>query len=231
MKGRNLILMVLATALVAAARDRNAKGGPYVFTSKASAQTLRPLIIKDMLKDGYTLDNESQSQLRFSKVAQMPAMGALFSIPSACMGVQTHKVWTYTLVELNGITTVTVQPVWEYPGDYCRTQTHELIWNKPDQIAAFQAMLDRAPDTTASRAPAQTPTSGAPESAAQAAPTPAAVPLNQQNVPTTQPTQRATQPTVEPVAGEESLGDAARRAQQRKACLELAKDNPSISCK
>jgi hypothetical protein len=28
-----------------------------------------------------------------------------------------------------------------------------------------------------------------------------------------------------------SLGDAARRAKQRKACLELAKDNPSITCK
>jgi len=30
---------------------------------------------------------------------------------------------------------------------------------------------------------------------------------------------------------EESLGEAARRAKQRKACLELAKDNPSIVCK
>jgi len=29
----------------------------------------------------------------------------------------------------------------------------------------------------------------------------------------------------------ESLGDAARRAKQHEACLELAKNNPSISCK
>jgi hypothetical protein len=29
----------------------------------------------------------------------------------------------------------------------------------------------------------------------------------------------------------DSLGDAARRAKQRKACLELAKGNPSITCK
>lgn len=31
--------------------------------------------------------------------------------------------------------------------------------------------------------------------------------------------------------GSQSPGDAARQAKQRKACLELAKDNPSITCK
>jgi hypothetical protein len=40
----------------------------------------------------------------------------------------------------------------------------------------------------------------------------------------------ATQPPVQPVSEEESLGDTARRAKQRKACLALAKDNPSIKC-
>jgi hypothetical protein len=34
-----------------------------------------------------------------------------------------------------------------------------------------------------------------------------------------------------PVRADESLGDAARRSKQQKACLELAKDNPSIACK
>lgn len=45
---------------------------------------------------------------------------------------------------------------------------------------------------------------------------------------TIQPT---TQPAPQPVRTEESLGDAARSAKQRKACLELARDNPSITCK
>jgi len=31
--------------------------------------------------------------------------------------------------------------------------------------------------------------------------------------------------------GRQSLGDAAKRIKQHKACLELAKDNPSIICK
>ena len=35
----------------------------------------------------------------------------------------------------------------------------------------------------------------------------------------------------QPVREVESLGDAARRSKQRRACLELAKDNPSIACK
>jgi hypothetical protein len=48
------------------------------------------------------------------------------------------------LAELNGITRVTVEPVWEYPDDYCRVQTQPLIWSQRDEIAAFQTMLDKA---------------------------------------------------------------------------------------
>ena len=34
----------------------------------------------------------------------------------------------------------------------------------------------------------------------------------------------------QPVRAEESLADAGRRTKQHKACLELAKDNPSVTC-
>jgi hypothetical protein len=53
------------------------------------------------------------------------------------------------LAELNGMTTVTVQPVWEYPDDYCKTQTQGLIWGQREEIAAFQGMLDKASASTA----------------------------------------------------------------------------------
>jgi hypothetical protein len=33
------------------------------------------------------------------------------------------------------------------------------------------------------------------------------------------------------VSTDESLGDAALHAKQRKACFDLMKDNPSITCK
>jgi hypothetical protein len=65
--------------------------------------------------------------------------------------MSTKKVWSYTLAELNGMTKVTVQPVWEYPDDYCKTQTQDLIWGQRDEIAAFQAMLDKAPASSAQK--------------------------------------------------------------------------------
>ena len=142
---RALILILSMTAL-ATARDKKSKAqpGPYVFTSKASAQTLKALIVQENLIRGYTLDSDRQLQFRFSMPAQMPLMSAVFVASSACPGMTTKKVWSYTLAELNGMTKVTVEPVWEYPDDYCQVQTQPLIWDQRDEIAAFQAVLDKA---------------------------------------------------------------------------------------
>jgi hypothetical protein len=175
-----LLILILLLSTLAAARDKKAKArpGPYVFTSKSSAQTLKTLIVQANLKEGYTLDSDNRLQFRFSIPAQMPAEDAIFTASSMCKGMTTKKVWSYTLVELNGVTKVTVRPFWEYPDDYCKTQTQEFIWGQPEEIAAFQAMLDKAPTST-------------------------------------------------PV----SAADQQQRAKQHAACLELAKENPSITCK
>jgi hypothetical protein len=148
---KRVLILILAITALAAARDKKPKAlpGPYVFTSKASAQTLKVLIVQTNLKEGYALDSEDQFQFRFSKPAQMPVIGALFMASSACTGMTTKKVWSYTLTELNGMTKVTVQPVWEYPDDYCKMQTQESIWSQREEIAAFQAMLDKAPTSSA----------------------------------------------------------------------------------
>ena len=55
---KRVLILMLAITTLAAARDKKPKAqpGPYVFTSKASAQTLKTLIVQDSLKDGYTLD-------------------------------------------------------------------------------------------------------------------------------------------------------------------------------
>jgi len=70
-------------------------------------------------------------------------------------------------------------------------------------------------------------------SAVQPQPTTAAAPVMPATAPL--PAEGAKFETVSAVqpqpAGGESLGDAAKRMKQRKACLELAKDNPSIICK
>src|ERR1039458_2260051 len=149
---KRVLILILAITTLAAARDKKPKAppGPYIFTSKASAQTLKVLIVQANLSEGYALDsdNQFQFQFRFSKPAQMPVIGALFMASSACPDMTTKKVWSYTLTELNGMTKVIVQPVWEYPDDYCETQTQGLIWSQREEIAAFQAMLDKAPAST-----------------------------------------------------------------------------------
>ena len=195
---KRVLILILAITTLAAARDKKSKAppGPYVFTSKASAQTLKVLIVQSNLKEGYALDSDNQFQFRFSKAAQMPVIGALFMASSACTGMTTKKVWSYTLAELNGMTKVTVQPVWEYPDDYCKTQTLELIWSQREEITAFQAMLDKGPNSSA-------------------------------HISTSTPALAAVAPASTPT----SVADQQQSTKQHTACLELAKDNPSITCR
>jgi len=197
---KRLLIIILAITTLAAARDKKSKAqpGPYVFTSKANARTLKMLIVQENLTEGYTLDSDNQFQFRFSKPAQMPLIGALFMASSGCPGMTTKKVWSYTLTEHNGTTKVTVQPVWEYPDDYCQTQTHELIWSQPEEVAAFQAMLDKAPISSVQ------------------APAPKPVPALATAAPASSPT---------------SVADQQQGTKQYAACLELAKNNPTITCK
>ena len=180
---KRVLILVLAIATVAAARDKKAKPqpGPYVFASKSSAQTLKVLIVQENLREGYTLDSDNQFQFRFSMPGQLPFMDSMLTITGICKGMTTRKVWSYSLAELNGTTKIIVQPVWEYPDEDCQMQTREFIWTQPEEIAAFQAMLDKAPTSSA-----QAPTSSA---------------------------------------------DQQQSMKQHAACLELAKDNPSITCK
>jgi len=208
-KTATVLILILAIPTLAVARDKKekVKPGPYVFTTKASAQTVKALIVQESLKDGYALDSDTDSdhqlQFRFSRPAQMPLYGQIFMASSACPGMTTKQVWSYTLAESNGLTKVTVQPAWDFPDDYCKVQTNPVPWSKPEEMQAFQAMLDKAP-----AAIAQAPTRAA------AAPTVAPA--------TVAPT---------PVAQVVAQDDAARRAQQHQACLDLAKNNPSITCK
>jgi hypothetical protein len=196
---KRVLILILAISTLAAARDKKAKPhpGPYVFTSKSSAQTLKALIVQQNLSEGYTLDSANQFQFRFSKPAQMPPVDAIFMASSVCKGMTTKKVWSYTLVEPNGTTKVTVQPVWEYPDDYCATQTQGFVWSRPEEIAAFQAMLDKAP-TSSTQAPSATPA--------------VASPAISPSTPT-------------------SAADQQQSMKQHAACVELAKNNPSITCK
>ncbi|HTU41752.1 MAG TPA: hypothetical protein VMF10_08585 [Candidatus Aquilonibacter sp.] len=160
---KRVLIVFLAITTLAAARDKKSKAqpGPYIFLSKASAQTLKALIVQANLSEGYVLDSDKPLQFRFSTPAQMPMVSALFVASSACTGMTTKKVWSYTLTERDGMTRVIVQPFWEYPDDYCKTQTQGLIWDKKEEMAEFQAMLDKAPTARAQK-PALSPAPATP---------------------------------------------------------------------
>jgi hypothetical protein len=223
MKRVTILILILAVSTLAVARDKKekAKPGPYVFTTKASAQTVKGLIVQASLRDGYAVDTDTDSshelQFRFSRPAQMPLYGQLFMASNACPGMTTKQVWSYTLAESNGLTKVTVQPAWDFPDDYCKVQTNPVPWSKPEEMVAFQAMLDKAPVVVV-------PTPAAKSAAVAAAVVPAPAPTAMASA-----AQPATHPTTQPQVVAQD--DAARRAQQHQACLDLAKDNPSIICK
>jgi hypothetical protein len=148
---KRVLVLILAMTTLAAARDKKSKAqpGPYIFTSKASAQTIKALIVQANLTLGYSLDADKQMQFRFSMPSQMPLVTAVFSASNACPGMTSKKVWSYSLAEADGMTRVIVEPVWEFPDDYCQIQTQPLIWSQREEIAAFQTMLDKAPVSTA----------------------------------------------------------------------------------
>jgi hypothetical protein len=90
----------------------------------------------------------------------------------------------------------------------------------------FKEFLPNAPAVSSAPAVAQAPAPMSAPEAAAPAPAPAPTPVayqQQSNVHVESATQTISQ--------DESLADAARRAKQHKACLDLAKDNPSIICK
>src|ERR1700722_6115601 len=233
-KTATILILILAITTLAVARDKKekAKPGPYVFTTKASAQTVKALIVQESLRDGYAgaTDTDSDSghelQFCFSRPAQIPLYGQLFMASNACPGMTTKQGWSYTLAESNSVTKVTVQPAWDFPDDYCKVQTNPVPWSKPEEMVAFQAMLDKAP-VGVTQAPAAKSATVAATAAAAATPAPAATAMA-----------AATQPAANSVAQPQVVArdDAAQRAQQHQAqqhqaCLDLAKANPSIICK
>jgi hypothetical protein len=89
-------------------------------------------------------------------------------------------------------------------------------------LSDWQARLAAPPAAAPAPAPAPAP------EPASAAPAPAPAAYQQQG--NVHVVESAAPPATQVVTPQDSLGDAARKAKQHKACLELAKDNPSITC-
>lgn len=90
----------------------------------------------------------------------------------------------------------------------------------------FKEFLPSAPAVTEAPAPAAQAPAPTPAPAAVAVePAPALTPAAYQR-----PADPAPPTTTQVISQGDSLGDAARKAKQHKACLDLARDNPSITC-
>jgi hypothetical protein len=100
----------------------------------------------------------------------------------------------------------------------------------------FKEFLPRAPavvaPVTVTQAPAPIPPAAFAVPVVHPTPTPIAAAAAVEPTPTAvQVSFQSSSPAPQVVAQDESLRDATRKEKQHNACLELAKDNPSISCK
>jgi hypothetical protein len=89
----------------------------------------------------------------------------------------------------------------------------------------FKDFLPNAPAVSPAPAVAQAPAPTTAPAEPVSAPAPALIPAAYQR-----PAGPAPATTTQVISQGDSLGDAAHKAKQHKACLELAKDNPSITC-
>jgi hypothetical protein len=143
---------------------------------------------------------------------------------ASCAGIEDKGNVSVQLIDSNS-----TKMVWAYSvnkqrgGSKNQQSMAEAIAKHFKEFLPNAPAVSETPARAVVQAPAPTP---APAVASTPAPTPTPVADHQQsNVHVGSATQ-----TTQVISQHESLGDTARRAKQHKACLELAKENPSITC-
>jgi hypothetical protein len=134
-----------------------------------------------------------------------------------CAGIEDKGNVSVQLIEVGS-----TKMVWAYSVNKQRGGSKNQQSMAEAVAKHFKEFLPNAPALSPAAAVAQAPTSAPAEPVA--APAPAPSPAASQ-----QPADPAP-PTQVQLSQDGSLADTARRAKQHKACLELAKDNPSITC-
>lgn len=130
----------------------------------------------------------------------------------------TKMVWAYSVNKQRG-------------GSKNQQSMAEAVAKHFKEFLSGAPAIAEAPAPAPTAAPAVAQASASTPAPAAVAPTPAPAPTpvayqQQSNV----HGESATLTRTQTVSQDDSLADAARRAKQHKACLELAKDNPSITC-
>lgn len=252
-----IVTIAIASALAcfSAVADEQRHPGYQQTTIAASAEAVKNAAVKQLSHDGWTINSEGQFQVVFVR----PRSGGMQFL--AAMGAkggcapEARVFLTMNFAEADGQTFVTSSEALSDssvgpPSCFHLMEDHTNGARKKQD--AILAAIKTAAESSQTAAPA--PLAAVPVAApvlAAAAPPPAEAaksetvsPIQSQSTTAAAPVMPATAPpptegaklkTVSAVqaqpTGGESLGDAAKRIKQHKACLELAKDNPSIICK
>jgi hypothetical protein len=181
-------------------------------------------VVTDQTKAIYILRSapvEVKSESTGGKVAR-----CLFAY---CAGIEDKGNVSVQLIEAGS-----TKMVWAYSVNKQRGGSKNQQSMAEAVAKHFKEFLSGAPAIPEAPTPAQAPAPALAQAPAPA-PAPAATAVAQTPTPTPvayqRPAEPVTQTTTQPVSQDESVADAARRTKQHKACLDLAKDNPSITCK
>jgi hypothetical protein len=172
-------------------------------------------VVTDKAKAVYVLRSapvEVKSESTGGKIAR-----CLFAY---CAGIEDKGNVSVQLIEVGS-----TKMVWAYSVNKQRGGSKNEQSMAEAIAKHFKEFLPNAPALSPAPAVAQTPALAPPpaEQVAAPRPTPAPTPAVYQ-----QPADPA--PVTQVLSQDNGLGDAARKSRQHKACLELAKDNPSITC-
>jgi hypothetical protein len=144
-----------------------------------------------------------------------------------CAGIEDKGNVSVQLIEVRS-----TKMVWAYSVNKQRGGSKNQQSMAEAVAKHFKEFLSGAP--TIAEAPAADPTPAVDQALA---PTPVPAAAKVETAPALTPAafQQSADPapptTTQILSQDNSLGDAARKAKQHKACLELAKDNPNITCR
>ncbi len=179
-------------------------------------------VVTDRTKAVYILKSapvEVKSESTGGKVAR-----CLFAY---CAGIEDKGNVSVQLIEAGS-----TKMVWAYSVNKQRGGSKNQQSMAEAVAKHFKEFLSNAPAIAEAPTPAQAPAPALAQAQAPAAPAATAVAQTPSPTPVAyqRPAEPVTQTATQPVSQNESVADAARRAKQHKACLDLAKDNPSITC-
>ena len=205
---KTIVSTILITFLVGVSygKDKAAAGVEI----KAPAQTVKASLVREMTGQGWTIDSQGERQLVFSRN---------MNAPSACTDIQPKDFMRFTLVENHVGTFVSASSKSEPTGPFCRD-----VRENTNQKAMHQILTDlktqaesTTPESEMPAAVAFTPETATviQPSSSTLSPPPASIPSVAVAPPVDKSNLNVTLPSV--MEEEESLGEAARRARDKKA--------------